>query len=112
VVEFFEDVSDRLAALAARKLGLRTLILKNAGEANLVWALRRAGLSLLTGRKGDAKPVTGIEDAAVRPEQLPDYVAGLHPFSRRWDWKYAIMATLPPGFYMCGRCSICTRLMI
>jgi Fe-S oxidoreductase len=39
--------------------------------------LRKAGLSLLTGCKGDAKPVTGIEDTAVRPEQLPEYVAGL-----------------------------------
>src|SRR5439155_2461802 len=40
-------------------------------------SLRRAGLSLLTGCKGAAKPVTGIEDTAVRPEQLPAYVAGL-----------------------------------
>src|SRR4029079_10321487 len=42
-----------------------------------VWALRKAGLSLLTGRKGDAKPVTSIEDAAVRPQVLPEYVKGL-----------------------------------
>src|SRR2546428_10378999 len=77
LVEFFEDVADRLAALAARKLGLRTVILKTQSEANLVWSLRKAGLSLLTGCKGDAKPVTGIEDTAVRPDQLPSYVAGL-----------------------------------
>lgn len=76
-VEFFEDVDDRLAALAKRKLGLRTTILKNAREAGLVWSMRKAGLSLITGCKGDAKPVTGIEDAAVRPKDLPEYVAGL-----------------------------------
>ena len=78
-VEFFdEDVADPLAALAKRKLGLRKMILpRRQPRANLVWSLRKAGLSLLTGRKGDAKPVTGIEDAAVRPEQLPAYVAGL-----------------------------------
>ena len=39
--------------------------------------MRKAGLSLLTGCKGKAKPVTGVEDTAVRPEQLPEYVAGL-----------------------------------
>jgi Fe-S oxidoreductase len=39
--------------------------------------MRQAGLSLLTGCKGDAKPATGIEDTAVDPRQLPDYVAGL-----------------------------------
>src|SRR5438876_38545 len=77
VVEFFDEVDAPLAALARRRLGLRTTILKTPLEANLVWSLRRAGLSLLTGCQGDAKPVTGIEDTAVRPEQLPAYVAGL-----------------------------------
>src|SRR5436190_891480 len=77
VVEFFEEVGERLAALTKRRLGLRRTILKTPAEANLVWSLRRAGLSLLTGRQGDAKPVTGIEDTAVNPEQLPAYVAGL-----------------------------------
>src|SRR5207247_6642104 len=68
---------DRLAALESRNLGLRTTILETPAEANLIWSMRRAGLSLLTGRPGDAKPVTGIEDTAVNPEQLPAYVAGL-----------------------------------
>ncbi len=44
---------------------------------NLVWSVRKAGLSLLTGCIGAAKPVAFIEDAAVRPAQLPDYVRGL-----------------------------------
>src|SRR3981081_4194336 len=44
---------------------------------NLAWSVRKAGLSLLTGRVGPAKPVAFIEDAAVRPAQLPDYVRGL-----------------------------------
>ncbi len=77
MVEFFDDVADRLAALGKRRLGLRTTIAKNATEMNLVWGMRKAGLSLLTSRKGRAKPVTGIEDTAVLPEQLPAYVAGL-----------------------------------
>jgi FAD/FMN-containing dehydrogenase/Fe-S oxidoreductase len=76
-VEFFNEVSDPLAALAKRKLGLRKTILRNQAEANLIWSLRKAGLSLMTGRKGDAKPATGIEDAVVQPEDLPSYVAGL-----------------------------------
>ena len=77
-VEFFDEVDDRLAALAKRKLGLRKTILQTPGRSR-TWSgrLRKAGLSLLTGRKGDAKPVTGIEDAAVRPKDLPAYVAGL-----------------------------------
>ncbi len=76
-VEFFDDVDERLAALAKRRLGLRTMVLKREADARLISSLRQAGLSLLTGRKGDAKPTTGIEDAAVRPQDLPAYVSGL-----------------------------------
>jgi FAD/FMN-containing dehydrogenase/Fe-S oxidoreductase len=77
LVEFYEDVAERLSLLQSRRLGLRTRILTDAREMDLVWSVRNAGLSLLTGRVGAAKPVAFIEDAAVRPAQLPAYVAGL-----------------------------------
>jgi FAD/FMN-containing dehydrogenase/Fe-S oxidoreductase len=83
VVEFFGNIHDRLAALSKRRLGLRKLILRTEAEADLVRAMRKAGLSLLTGRKGSAKPVTGIEDAAVRPRDLPGYLAGLQELMQR-----------------------------
>src|SRR6202789_2030937 len=75
IVEFFEDVKGRLAQLSKLKLGLRQMILKSERETALVWAMRKAGLSLLTSRKGDAKPACFIEDAAVRPQDLPAYVS-------------------------------------
>src|SRR5438270_2164958 len=51
-------------------------ILTDAREMEMVWGVRKAGLSLLTGCVGAAKPVAFIEDAAVRPAQLPEYVRG------------------------------------
>ncbi len=39
-----------------------------------VWAVRKAGLGLLTGKRGDHKPVTVVEDVAVAPADLPRYV--------------------------------------
>ena len=39
-----------------------------------VWDLRKAGLGVLSGMKGDAKPVGVIEDSAVAPEHLPAYM--------------------------------------
>lgn len=39
-----------------------------------VWALRKAGLGVLSNMPGDAKPVSLIEDASVHPEVLPDYI--------------------------------------
>jgi FAD/FMN-containing dehydrogenase/Fe-S oxidoreductase len=77
IVEFYDDVTERLSTLQARKIGLRTKILIEPAQMNLVWSVRKAGLSLLTGCIGPAKPVAFIEDAAVRPAQLPEYVRGL-----------------------------------
>jgi FAD/FMN-containing dehydrogenase/Fe-S oxidoreductase len=73
----FSNVAERLALLQSRRLGLRTKILTDPHEMDLVWSVRKAGLSLLTGCIGAAKPVAFIEDAAVRPAQLPAYVRGL-----------------------------------
>ena len=42
-----------------------------------VWELRKAGLGLLTSMKGDVKPVSVIEDTAVAPSRLPDYMSDI-----------------------------------
>jgi FAD/FMN-containing dehydrogenase len=83
IVEFFEGAQEGLSQLQKKKLGLRKLILESQAQANLVWELRKAGLSLLTSRKGDAKPACFIEDAAVRPRDLPAYVQALNDLMRR-----------------------------
>ncbi len=82
IVEFYDEVAERLSILQSRKLGLRTRVCRDEGEMNLVWSVRKAGLSLVTGRVGAAKPVAFIEDAAVRPAQLPEYVRGLQSIMR------------------------------
>jgi FAD/FMN-containing dehydrogenase/Fe-S oxidoreductase len=83
IVEFFADAKNKLAQMAKRKLGLRQMILKSEREQNLVWAMRKAGLSLLTSCKGAAKPACFIEDAAVRPRDLPAYVGALEKLMAR-----------------------------
>jgi len=77
IIEFYDDVAERLSILQSRKVGLRVKILTEPAQMNLVWSVRKSGLSLLTGCIGPAKPVAFIEDAAVRPAQLPEYVRGL-----------------------------------
>lgn len=39
-----------------------------------VWNLRKAGLGVLSNIPGDAKPVSVIEDTAVNPADLPNYI--------------------------------------
>ena len=43
-------------------------------EVAKVWDLRKAGLGVLSGMKGDAKPIGVVEDTAVAPERLPAYM--------------------------------------
>jgi FAD/FMN-containing dehydrogenase/Fe-S oxidoreductase len=73
------DVSDRIERLQKRLSGV-------AGISALVpavdpavreplWDLRRAAMPLLYGMHGDRKPVTFVEDCAVSPTRLPEFVA-------------------------------------
>lgn len=82
LVEFFEDIHDKLNALQQKKLGLRASTFLDEQEQTHIWSLRKAGLSLLTGCKGASKPTAGLEDVAVLPEKLPEYVAGLQSLMR------------------------------
>ncbi len=44
-----------------------------AAQAN-VWSVRKAGLGLVMSKRGDLKPLPFIEDTAVLPENLRDYI--------------------------------------
>ena len=82
VVEYYgegtEDLSEKLDELetlaAARGFGYAFHRATAAAEQAHVWNVRKAGLGLLMGIKGDHKPVAFVEDAAVSPEKLPDYI--------------------------------------
>ena len=50
-----------------------------------VWETRKAGLGLLMGMKGDAKPIGFVEDAAVPIENLPEYVRRFDEIVTRHD---------------------------
>ncbi len=48
--------------------------LLGASEQRQVWQMREAGLGLMMNVEGDAKPLPFVEDTAVSPERLPEYV--------------------------------------
>ena len=52
-------------------------------DVSRVWALRKAGLGVLSGMKGDAKPIGVIEDTAVSPERLPAYMEDFRAMMER-----------------------------
>jgi FAD/FMN-containing dehydrogenase/Fe-S oxidoreductase len=82
IVEFLaEDAGDlpgRLDALAAdlqaRRLGYQFhRAIEPAAQAR-IWKLRRAALGLSMSERGDAKAISFVEDTAVGPERLRDYI--------------------------------------
>ena len=82
VVEFARDTREEIEGIADRlisdfrKAGLGYSFPQIYGaDINKVWALRKAGLGLLSNVPGDAKPVSVIEDTSVHPELLPKYIA-------------------------------------
>lgn len=68
--------------LAARGYRGAVVRLLDPGRINDVWTVRKAGLNILMSRRGDYKPVPGIEDVSVPPERLADYLSQILAFCR------------------------------
>lgn len=62
-----------------------------------VWALRKAGLGLLSNMPGDAKPVSLVEDTAVNPEVLPEYLTEFQQILDRYQLKAVYHAHIGSG---------------
>lgn len=81
IAEFWGDTREEIDAKAAafeedaKASGLVYTNTRVYGvDVAKVWDLRKAGLGVLSGMKGDAKPIGVIEDTAVAPERLPAYM--------------------------------------
>ena len=81
IAEFWGDTREEINAKAAAfedDANASGLVYTNTrvygSDVAKVWDLRKAGLGVLSGMKGDAKPIGVIEDTAVAPERLPAYI--------------------------------------
>lgn len=89
----------RLAAAAGRSAEgpvEARLVTDPEAQAN-VWAVRKAGLGLLMSRRGDHKPIPFIEDTAVPPDRLRDYIAEVLDLLRRHATPAAFYAHASAG---------------
>jgi FAD/FMN-containing dehydrogenase/Fe-S oxidoreductase len=83
ILEFFgaapEELVPRLDALAAeltqRGFGYHQHQAIDPAAQARIWKLRKAALGLSMAQKGDAKAISFVEDTAVAPEHLRDYIA-------------------------------------
>ena len=82
VVEFYGESEDELTTkmdalkedMAHRRLGYACVNILDRPTQTSVWNLRKAGLGLLMSIHGDSKPLPFVEDTAVDPENLGEFV--------------------------------------
>ncbi len=74
IEELHEKSLDLEKQLRGTGLGYAYVRAEEAAHQKGMWDLRKAGLGLLMGMLGDAKPTSGIEDTCVPVEHLPEYV--------------------------------------
>ncbi|MBM01611.1 MAG: oxidoreductase [Chloroflexi bacterium] len=82
VAEFYGEneleVKDKIEKLNSKiqnsKLALSSTIVMDSIQQEKVWNMRKAGLGLVMKKPGEAKAIPFVEDTAVSPEKLPEYV--------------------------------------
>jgi FAD/FMN-containing dehydrogenase/Fe-S oxidoreductase len=85
-----------ISDLKDKKLGYAFPILQGE-ESKKAWEVRKGGLGLLRNLPGDAKPVNLIEDFAVDPKDLPDYIEKLEKLLKKRGLQYAMYAHAGAG---------------
>jgi len=104
MVEFFNNNQNELMlqcqslikALQEKNIGYAYPILQDE-QCKLAWDVRKAGLGLLRNLPGDARPVNLIEDCAVSPKDLPNYIADLEQLLQRHGLQYSMYAHAGAG---------------
>lgn len=96
-----EDLQPRLEALErdldTRGFGCRyQRVIDNAAQVR-IWGLRQSALGLSTAMKGDAKSISFVEDTAVAPERLRDYIERFLDVVRRHGTKAGVYAHASVG---------------
>ena len=91
-----QSISELIHDLKASGYGYAYPTVKGT-DISKVWALRKAGLGVLTNMNGDSKPVSLIEDTAVNVEQLPDYIADFEEMLSRYGKEVVYHAHIGTG---------------
>jgi FAD/FMN-containing dehydrogenase/Fe-S oxidoreductase len=105
IVEFYGDAAAELpprvealvADLKQHGYGYHYHIAKDAADQTHVWKLRKLSLGLSMLEKGDAKALSFVEDTAVSPERLRDYIAEFLDLVRRHGTTAGVYAHASVG---------------
>ncbi|HEY0055956.1 MAG TPA: FAD-linked oxidase C-terminal domain-containing protein [Pedobacter sp.] len=104
MVEFMADelstldskVETLITDLKQTSYGYAFPVLHN-NQSKYAWEVRKAGLGLLRNLRGDFQPVNLIEDCAVSPQELPEYIHDLQLILDKYDVKASYYAHAGAG---------------
>jgi FAD/FMN-containing dehydrogenase/Fe-S oxidoreductase len=104
-VEFYGDRVDELPArvealerdLTARNYRVRFHRAIEPAAQQAIWQVREAALGLAMATKGDAKAVSFVEDTAVAPDRLRDYIRDFLALVRRHNTEAGVYAHASVG---------------
>ena len=105
LIELYADRVDLLpsrlarleAALRERGFGYHHLAVTDTAAQAKVWRLRTMALGLSMAEKGDAKAISFVEDTAVSPDHLRDYIAEFLAIIARHGTRAGIYAHASVG---------------
>jgi FAD/FMN-containing dehydrogenase/Fe-S oxidoreductase len=105
IIELYDDRPenlvprlDRLAEdLQQRGLGYHAHRATSASAQGRIWKLRKLALGLSMAEKGDAKAISFVEDTAVAPEHLRDYIAEFLAIIARYGTTAGVYAHASVG---------------
>ncbi len=104
IVEFMADTKEEIVDIAQRMeqamrkegYGYYFPIIWDK-DISRVWKLRNAGLGVLPNLYGKARPVSVIEDTAVAPKYLPDYIREVDEVLKKYNTSCVYYAHIGSG---------------
>lgn len=105
MIEFTADTKEDIETVHAEMVKELTLagygyhfpLVFGDEQVKKIWGLRTAGLGLLSNIPGDKRSTTVIEDTAVAPEKLPDYIAGIKIVMAKYGLECVYYAHIATG---------------
>jgi FAD/FMN-containing dehydrogenase/Fe-S oxidoreductase len=104
-IEFYADSKDQLPPrmtaleedLRSHNFGYRFFHATEPAQQARIWSLRESALGLSMTMKGDAKSISFVEDTAVAPQRLRDFISRFRQLLQRHDTNAGVYAHASVG---------------
>jgi FAD/FMN-containing dehydrogenase/Fe-S oxidoreductase len=105
IVEFYDDEAAKVLSrpqamidhLNGLQLGYTCPVYPEGIDYEDVWTVRKKGLGLMLGMKGEKKPLPFIEDAGIPIEVLPEYIHEVLGVCKKYDTDVSMYAHASVG---------------